>query len=267
MGTEAFRYDGKRALILGAATGMGAATAHAVASLGGEVIALDVAPIDYAAKQTIRADLSQRASVDAALAKLVGPIHAVFCCAGVADGNPQLMAINFISQRHVLERLIERDTLPRGAAVAWISSVAGMGWQANLPKLTEFMGAPDWESAADWVGAHAGTNTYVFSKQAMNYYVARQAFPFLKRGIRINAIEPGPTDTPLARANADVWLRFGKNYRDEASVPTLTPEQMANVLVFLCSPAASGMTGISMLVDYGLINSSITGSFTAPPMG
>jgi NAD(P)-dependent dehydrogenase (short-subunit alcohol dehydrogenase family) len=264
MRAEAFRYDGKRALVIGAATGMGAATARAVASLGGDAIALDVAPVSVPVKQAITADLSQRASVDAALAQLAGPIDAVFCCAGVADGNPQLMAINFISQRHLLERLIERGALPRGSAVAWISSVAGMGWQGNLPALKEFMALADWESAAAWIASHPGTNTYVFSKQAMNFYTAQQAFALLKRGIRINAIQPGPTDTPLARANADVWLRFGKNYRDEAGVATLTPEQMADVLVFLCSPAASGMTGVSLLVDQGLVNSGIAGSYTAP---
>lgn len=267
MGNEAFRYDGKRALIIGAATGMGAATARAVASLGGDVIALDVASVDYPAKQVITADLRQRASVDAALAQVAGPIDALFLCAGVADGNPHIMAINFISQRYLLERLVERAALPRGSAVALISSVAGLGWQMNVPKLKEFMALPDWESAAAWVSSHEGTNSYVFSKQAMNFYTAQQAFPLLKRGIRINSIEPGPTDTPLARANADVWLRFGKNYREDAGVETLTPEQMAGVLVFLCSPAASGVSGISMLVDYGLVNSGIAGSFTKPPMG
>ena len=267
MSSPGFRYDGKRALVVGAATGMGAATARAVASLGGDVVALDVAPIDYPAKQVITADLRQRASVDAALAQIAGPIDAVFLCAGVADGNPHIMAINFISQRYLLERLVERGALPRGSAVALISSVAGLGWQANVPKLTEFMALADWESAAAWIASHAGTNSYVFSKQAMNFYTAQQAFPLLKHGIRINAIEPGPTDTPLARANADVWLRFGKNYREDAGVETLTPEQMAGVLVFLCSPAASGVSGISMLVDYGLVNSGIAGSFTKPPMG
>jgi NAD(P)-dependent dehydrogenase (short-subunit alcohol dehydrogenase family) len=261
-----FRYDGKRALILGAATGMGAATARAVAGLGGAVIALDVAPIPYASAQSIRADLAQRASVDAALAQIAAPIHAVFCCAGVADGSPHLIAINFLAQRHVLQQLLARDALPRGSAVAWISSVAGMGWHANLPKLAEFLAHADWESAADWVAKRDGTDSYVFSKQAMNCYVAREAFPLLKRGIRINAIEPGPTDTPLARANADVWLRFGQGYRAEAGVATLAPEQMAGVLAFLCSPAASGITGVSLLVDQGLVSSGIAGSYTKPPM-
>ena len=266
MTSDPFRYDGKRALVVGAATGMGAATAQAVASLGGEVIALDVAPIPYSAKQSVRCDLAELESVEAALAQIGGPIDAVFLCAGVADGNPQLVKINFSSQRHLLERLLERDALPRGSAVAWISSVAGLGWQANLPALKEFVALADWREAAAWIASHANTNTYVFSKQAMNFYVAQQAFPLLKRGIRINAIEPGPTDTPLARANADLWLRFGKNYREEAGVATLTPEQMARVLVFLCCPAASGVSGISLLVDYGLVSSGIAGSFTKPPL-
>jgi len=266
MGIEGFRYDGKRALVVGAATGMGAATAQTVASLGGEVIALDVAPIAYGAKQSVVCNLAERASVDAALVQVRGPLHAVFLCAGVADGNPHIMKINFSSQRYLLERLVERDALPPGGAVALISSVAGMGWQANLPALKEFVAIADWDAAAAWIASHANTNTYTFSKQAMNFYTAQQAFPLLRRGIRINAIEPGPTDTPLARANADIWLRFGRSYREEAGVETLTSQQMADVLAFLCSPAASGINGISLLVDHGLVNSGIAGSFTKPPM-
>ena len=57
-----------------------------------------------------------------------------------------------------------------------------------------------WRAAADaWVTAHESANNYGFSKQAINTYVARQSYPLIARGIRINAICPGPTDTPLAR--------------------------------------------------------------------
>ena len=55
--------------------------------------------------------------------------------------------------------------------------------------------------------------------------------------MRINAILPGPTDTPLARANADLWLGFGAEYRAEAGVEALSPDQMANTLAFLGSQA------------------------------
>ena len=267
MGIEAFRYDGKRALVVGGATGMGAATAQLVADLGGEVIAMDVADIAYPVKEAIQVNLTQRASVDAALDQVAGNIDALFCCAGVADGTPHLMLINFISQRYLIDRLLEKRALPRGAAIAMISSVAGLGWEQELPKLTEFLGQRSWDDAAAWIANHDGTDTYIFSKQAMNAYVAREAFSFLKRGVRINAIEPGPTDTPLARANADLWLTFAQDYRDEAGVETLTPQQMADTLVYLCSDAASGINGISMLVDQGHVKSGVAGSFAPPQLG
>jgi NAD(P)-dependent dehydrogenase (short-subunit alcohol dehydrogenase family) len=91
--------------------------------------------------------------------------------------------------------------------------------------------------------------------------VARQAFDFLKRGIRINAIMPGPTDTPLARAQADLWLGFGRDYRDETETKPSTPEQQAFPLVFLCSDAASYVNGITLITDLGYVSAGVTGSF------
>ena len=261
MGIEAFRYDGRRALVIGGATGMGAATARAVAELGGEVTVMDVAEVDFDVAQAVRVDLRDKDSVDRALGELEGPFHAVFCCAGVADGTPGIMLINFTAQRHLVEQLLDRGAIPRGSAIAMVSSVAGLGWQQALPRLGEFLDTPDWESAAAWVAEHEGTDNYSFSKQAMNAYIARQAFPLLQRGIRINGIEPGPTDTPLARANEDIWLGFARAYNDAAGVGFLTPEQMAQTLVFLCSDAASGMSGVSFLVDQGQIGSGIAGTF------
>ena len=78
----------------------------------------------------------------------------------------------------------------------------------------------------------------MWSKQAICAYVAREAMSFLKQGIRINAICPGPTDTPLAQANKDMWLGFGADYRAEVGVEAATPLEQAYPLVFLCSDAA-----------------------------
>ena len=93
--------------------------------------------------------------------------------------------------------------------------------------------------------------------------MAREAFPLLKQGIRINAICPGPTDTPLAQANKEMWLGFGADYREEAGIEASTPLEQAYPLVFLCSDAAVAITGITMITDVGYISSGITGSF--PP--
>ena len=139
MSIETFRYDGRRALVVGGATGMGAATAKLVSELGGEVVVMDVADVTFPVEQVIQVDLRERPSVEAATDEAAGTFDAVFCCAGVADGTPGLMAINFLSQRHLVERLLERDALPRGAAIGVISSVAGLGWQMDMGTLGEFL--------------------------------------------------------------------------------------------------------------------------------
>ena len=190
-------------------------------------------------------------------------MHAVFSAAGVADGTPGLMKINFIAHRHIVERLVDSGALPPGSAVCMISSVAGLGWENNLQALLDFLDTPDYESADAWIQSHGGTDSYGFSKQVMNCYVARRSYPFLAKGVRINAICPGPTDTPLARANADTWLTFAQDYRDATGSPHLTPDQMGDVMVFLCSEAASGISGVNLLVDSGHVMSSFTGSWGA----
>jgi NAD(P)-dependent dehydrogenase (short-subunit alcohol dehydrogenase family) len=261
-GIEQFRYDGKRALVVGGATGMGAAAAKTVGALGAEVIVMDYAPVASDLGQGIQVDLRDPASIDSAIEQVGGNVDAIFSAAGVADG-PDLMRINFIGHRHLIDRMINDGHLRRSSAICFISSVGGIGWENDLPRLKEFLATPDFESANAWVAAHEpeGIIHYGFSKQAINAYVAMQAYPFLAKGIRINAICPGPTDTPLARANADLWLTFAQDYRDATGSEVHTPEQMANVMAFLNSDAAAGINGVTLLVDYGHVMSSLTGSF------
>jgi NAD(P)-dependent dehydrogenase (short-subunit alcohol dehydrogenase family) len=258
--TDPFRYDGKRALVVGGATGMGAAAAKRVASLGGEVIVMDRAPVDYEVTRAITLDLADPGSVDAAVDELDGPVDALFSAAGIADGPP-LMRINFIGHRHLVDRMLAAGRLRRGSAICFISSVAGIGWEGGLPGLVEFLDTPDYASAVAWVDAHPGANNYGFSKQAINAYVARQSFPLIAQGIRINAICPGPTDTPLARANADLWLTFAQDYRDATGIEHHTPEQMGDTMAFLNSDAAGGISGVTLLVDSGHVMASVSGSW------
>jgi NAD(P)-dependent dehydrogenase (short-subunit alcohol dehydrogenase family) len=263
MGPEAFRFDGKRVLVVGGATGMGAAAAQLAASLGGEITVLDIAPIEYPAKASLPVDLADQASVDAALGELDGPFEVVFSCAGIADAPP-VMRINFISQRHILDTLVADGRVGPGAAVGMISSIGGYAWQSNLAQCLDFLNAGSWEAMDRWVAAHEGTNTYVFSKQAMNAYVARQALPYAQHHMRINAIMPGGTDTPLARKHPDTWLPFQSDFREATGRPHLTPGQMGSALAFLCMDAASGINGATLVVDDGYLPAGITGSLASP---
>jgi NAD(P)-dependent dehydrogenase (short-subunit alcohol dehydrogenase family) len=259
---DAFRYDGKRALVVGGATGMGAATAELLQSAGAEVVVMDCAEISLPGVSAITMDLAERDSIDAAIDQCGGPVHALFSCAGVADGTPGIEKINFIGHRHVIDRLLAADMIPRGSAIGFISSAAGLGWEANLPRIKEYLATPDFDSAVAWVAANGGAD-YLSTKQAMCAYVASHAFALLKRGIRINAICPGPTNTPLARANKETWLGFGADFRSEVGVDVATPLEQAYPLVFLCSAAARSISGITLITDSGYFAAGITDAF--PP--
>src|SRR6201988_960401 len=224
---EQFRYDNKRVLVVGGASGMGAAAAKTAAELGAEVVVMDYAPVTYPVHQALTVDLRDQVSINTAIDQVGGPVNAVFSAAGVADG-PDLMRINFIGHRHLIERMLGNDQLPRGSAICFISSLAGLGWENDLPRIQEFLATPDYESAEAWIAAHEGEGFihYGFSKQVINAYVAWQAFPLLKKGVRINAICPGPTDTPLAQANADLWLPFAQDYREATRTTGQPPEEM-----------------------------------------
>ena len=249
-------------LVVGGATGMGDAAAQTPGALGAEVVVMDYAPINYEVAQAINVDLRDRGCIDSAIEAMDEPVNAIFSAAGVAEG-PDLMKINYIGHRHLIERMLADRQHPRGSAISYISSVAGIVWENDLPRLQEFLATPDFESADAWVKAHEseGIIHYGFSEQVINAYVATQAYPSLTKGVRINAICPGPTDTPLARADAGLWLTFAQDYRDATGCQIHTPEQMGNAMVFLCSDAACAISGINLLVDNGHVMSSVTGSF------
>lgn len=260
MGNELFRYDGKRALVVGGATGMGAATAALVQELGAEVVVMDFAEVTLPGVKVIKVDLRDKDDIDRAVDECGGPVHALFSCAGAADGTPGIEKINFIGHRHLIDRMLAGGMLPRGSAIGMISSAAGLAWESNLPQLQEYLATPDFDSAAAWIEAN-GKADYMWSKMAINAYVAAQAYPLLRQGIRINAILPGPTDTPLAQANADLWLTFGTDYRDAVGIKASTPEEQAGPLAFLCSEAARYVNGVTLITDAGYVPSGITNSF------
>lgn len=257
---DVFRYDGKRVLVVGGATGMGAAATEVVQAAGAEVVVMDFAPVTRPGVTAIQVNLAERASIDAAIAACDGTFDALFSCAGVADGTPGIERINFIGHRYLIDRLLERDMLHRGSAIGMISSAAGLGWEPNLAQIEELLATDDWDAAVAWTHAN-GKADYMSMKRAMCAYVASQAYPLFKRGIRINAICPGPTDTPLARANSEQWLGFGADYRAEVGSEPSTPIEQAYPLVFLCSAAAAAINGQTLISDQGYLSAGLSGAF------
>ena len=98
-------YEGKHAVVTGAASGMGEQVARICHELGANVTALDLKPVSTPVKTSIELDLLDHASIDAVVAQIDGPIDAVFSCAGL-PGPPftdlQTGIVNFIGARTLI---------------------------------------------------------------------------------------------------------------------------------------------------------------------
>ncbi len=259
---DGFRFDGKRVLVVGGATGMGAAAAELALDLGAEVVVMDRAEVALGGVTAIGLDLASQASIDAAADACGGPVHALLACAGVADGTPGIERINFVGHRYLIDRMLDAGMLPAGSAIGFISSTAGLGWESNLEEFGEVLAMSDFDEAAAWFVDHRKAD-YFHTKQAVCAYVATSAYPLLRRGVRVNAICPGPTVTPLALANKEMWLEFGADYRSDAGVEASTPMEQAYPLLFLCGDAAAYVTGVTLIADAGYMSSGITGAYPA----
>ena len=77
---DAFRFDGKRVLVVGGATGMGAAAAELALSAGADVVVMDYAEVRQSGARAIHVNLAEKASIDAAVDECGGPVHALLAC-------------------------------------------------------------------------------------------------------------------------------------------------------------------------------------------
>jgi NAD(P)-dependent dehydrogenase (short-subunit alcohol dehydrogenase family) len=249
-------YQGTRAVVTGATSGMGQATAKALVDLGAEVIGLDVKPGDAPGVTSIQVDLRDKDSIDAAVASIGGGVNSLFACAGL-PGPPfsdhDTMLVNFVGTRHLIDRLV--PSMAEASAIAWIASQACIGWQDNLLTLMALIDTDGFETGRQWcednAEAIALTSAYAFSKQAINAFVASRSRLFYDKGVRLNCSNPGPTETPMMAAFHD---SAGKQLVDMAlgAVPRYsTPEEQAWPVIFLNSPRSSYVTGEAFAADGG----------------
>jgi NAD(P)-dependent dehydrogenase (short-subunit alcohol dehydrogenase family) len=260
-------YTGKSVLVTGGSSGVGAALVDLLAGLGAEVTVLDrQQPPDSlsgAIASFIQVDLSDPDSVDAAIEQAPAALDVLVNNAGVADTFPPrvVIAVNYLALRRLSEKLIDR--MPAGSAIVNTASMAGQGWPAHLTEINELISIGDWEKSLEWVDTHQPTlfpQTYGFSKEINQIWTRRSSHATIARGVRTVSVCPGIIDTPLL---TDFRATMGEQVIDwtvsQSTGVLCTPREVANVIAFLGSSAASLINGENVYADYGFSAAMATG--------
>jgi NAD(P)-dependent dehydrogenase (short-subunit alcohol dehydrogenase family) len=247
------RFKNKVVLVSGAAGGIGRAAAIAFAAEGGRVVAVDVNEID--GRNTVElirdnggeaifvaSDVSKTSDCEAMVKRAVatfGRLDIAFNNAGISGGGYALVdeeavawdrtiAVNlkgvYLAMKYEIRAMLET----RGGAIVNTASVAGL------------------------VG-NRGLGSYCASKHGVVGLTKAAALDYIGKGIRINAVCPGATRTPLLEG----WFQ---NPEVEQHVMKLHPigrvadaAEIARAVLFLASDESSFMVGHAMPVDGGLI--------------
>jgi 3-oxoacyl-[acyl-carrier protein] reductase len=238
---SALNMQGKRVVVTGAASGIGRATAGVLAQLGATLVLTDRAPLD-----SIRDELQAAGATctiaqgdltaDPFIAELLSGerVHALAHCAAILEGGPwredskwhdrfhRVMDINVRVPLQLAWAAIDHMAEHGGGNVVLVGSVAGKTGGTSLTT------PPDYSASKGAV-------------HALVKWLSRNA---VTRGVLVNAVAPGPVETPMTRGfNLAPSLPMGRMGR---------PEELAWPIAFLCTPAASYLSGAVVDVNGGV---------------
>jgi len=253
MSNNPFDFNGKGALVTGASSGMGLATARAFAEAGAAVVLVDVREDLVKAEAqklvtaghkalAVRCDVSDDEQVAAMVDRTVaefGHLDAAFNNAGVMAR----IAPTAESTREEWDRVIGINL--RGVWSCMKYELRQMERQGS--------GAIVNNASVGALTGNPGIGSYIASKHGVVGLTRTAALEYIQHGIRVNAVNPGLIDTQVARdvvsGNEHAYHEIAKN------VPIRRvgrPEEIASAVLWLCSPGASYVVGHALTVDGGM---------------
>ncbi|MCZ6831830.1 MAG: SDR family oxidoreductase [Gammaproteobacteria bacterium] len=236
----------------GGASGIGAAIKQTLLDDGHQLIVVDITGAD------IDADLSgpegRQSAITAVRAAAPEGLDGFIACAGVGSHVPNLPLIanvNYFGAVELVEGLRDLLALKNGAVVMISSNSAPMATSAEY---VDALLANDEAALSTALESMEGQTVYSGSKQAVTRWMRRNTAAYAADGIRMNAVGPGYTETPMTAAVAE-----DPNYGDAirqfvASIPmgrAGSPADMAKAVRFLLSDDANFICGAMLFVDGG----------------
>jgi NAD(P)-dependent dehydrogenase (short-subunit alcohol dehydrogenase family) len=254
------RFEGSVVLVTGAASGMGAAVARQAAAEGARAVIVadvngegaSVVAKELTAGRAVPLDVADANAVDAVVEDVLrehGRLDVVVHAAGVDD--PQ--AKRLIADALVEGRPIEVTDRLDDAAWRRVMRVNLDGTFHVLRAAVRAMrpvgaGAIVVIGSSSAFDAPVGYPHYAASKAAVHALSQAVAKEVIASGIRVNVVAPGPTETGMA-ARTPAVLRSG--FADPRVRPYATPEEIADIALFLASEAAANLVGAVLLANGG----------------
>ena len=255
-------YQGRRVLITGCSSGIGEALTQKLAGAGAEIVGVDRKQPTVEISRFLPTDLADAASIHQTVAQLEGPIWGIFNCAGLSGGAADrvtVLRVNFLGLRELLEGAIAH--VPEGGAVVSTTSAAGQDYAINARRVIGLVRSKDFHEAESWIRENEGyineRGGYPLSKDALVLYTIDRCFDLGRRGIRINVVGPGVTDTPMLADSAKLYGDAILNATPEPLGRKATAEEQANILIYLNSDWASYINGQPIWSDGGAISRKV----------
>jgi NAD(P)-dependent dehydrogenase (short-subunit alcohol dehydrogenase family) len=247
---------GKTVVVTGISSGIGARTGALALQLGADVIGVDLNEPATPLGVFVKADLSSPQSIAELADSLPNRVDALCNVAGLSGlvGAEKTLAVNFYGLRALSEAMAPR--LREGGAIVNVASIAGFGWRANLARAKAMIAPPGFPDIGKLLEEHGVPDAegYPLSKELLLLWTFKAAHQplFKDRGLRVNAVSPGPVTTPILKEFRAV---FGDPRVDDdiarVGRPGAPPD-IAPAILFLCSDGARWINGANLPADGGL---------------
>ena len=245
MSYNPYSLEGKTILVTGASSGIGKATAIECSKLGARVVITGrdearlqqiLSSLEGEGHVVITADLGEDDGIRF-LVERVPVLNGIVHAAGISDTVlfqflkkerlENIFNINFFAPVVLSQLLLKKKLLQKGGSIVFLSSIDGP------------------------VTAHIGNSMYSVTKGALSAMMQNMSIELASKGIRVNAVLPGMTETPLIhndditqeQLNKDMELYPLKRYAD--------PREIAWAIIYLLSDASTFTIGASLVVDGG----------------